>query len=367
VETLHRAVKRLPLVARPRPACLALDVRVREVVDLAQGAARATEPNPLPMATAAHNQAALIASDCGMPELARSLCWRQFRVHGCSRPLNGRAARFALQPLVNLARLQLRSGDGVAANRLLDTLYEAVRSGGDAMIEGHPLSFRGFTSSVEAHHTVCRWLWTVLLADGTRALAVAGEWEQALAFVQRHRGIGMRLLDGRQVAIVARILGGEPAAALALLERTVTPTLWERCVAAILNMVRLEHYAQPAVDAARSMAAHYLALPHVAELLAFQVRLGLAVIDLAGGLDCAGARQVTTRVVAQAMAAADGYAARDLLSHAVLRAQLAEHDERALAVIVQSAGLGCGTMPTGLLADLLSAAAISEDVIAHSR
>jgi len=77
------------------------------------------------------------------------------------------------------------------------------------------VSFRHFTATDDDHQEVCRWLWSVLLGDGTRALAGACRWKQALVHVEQHRGIGQRLLDGRQVAILAHCLGGDVTTALA--------------------------------------------------------------------------------------------------------------------------------------------------------
>jgi hypothetical protein len=213
-----RIAQRFPLVARARPACPPLDERIGEVGELARAAAGQTGTDRLPMAATAHNKAALIASDCGLPDLARALCWQQFDLYQCARPLTGQAARFALEPVVNLARLLIRGSDGEAAHQLLDTLYQAVRFRTDAVIDGQQVSFRDLTGSNDDHHDLCQWLWTVLLADGTRALASAGRWDQALTHVEQRGGIGQRLLDGRQVTILARCFAGDPASALALVE-----------------------------------------------------------------------------------------------------------------------------------------------------
>jgi|ERR1022692_3438921 hypothetical protein len=51
---------------RTRPACRALDVRVAQVSDLAHAAAQRTSDSVL-RAAEAHNLAALIVSDCGLP------------------------------------------------------------------------------------------------------------------------------------------------------------------------------------------------------------------------------------------------------------------------------------------------------------
>jgi hypothetical protein len=364
-EAPARIARRFPLVARARPACKALQARVREVGDLARAAAAATGADPLPMAASAHNMAALIASDSGMPELARSLCWRQHHVYSRCRPLNAQAARFACEPLVNLARLMIRGDDGEGAYRLLDALYQAVTSRVTAAIDGTSLSLGDLTDSVESHQTVCRWLWTVLLADGVRALAAAGQWERALTHAERLGGVGLRLLDGRQVAIIERCLAGDCASAAASLQVSATPTSWERCVAACLNVLYLMCGARPAGSAIADMVEQYLELRLTGEFTAFCGRLGLAVMDLAGGVEQPQAERAARHLVSQAMAAGDGYLARDVLAHACCRALLAGSEEQRLSVTVQSAGLGRGSMPEELQADLLAAAEMSESVVAR--
>lgn len=59
--------QRFPLVARFRPACLPLPQRIRALVDLADTAVRKADQG---LASAVYNQAALIASDPGLPDLA---------------------------------------------------------------------------------------------------------------------------------------------------------------------------------------------------------------------------------------------------------------------------------------------------------
>ncbi|MCZ0981837.1 hypothetical protein O1L60_30985 [Streptomyces diastatochromogenes] len=63
---------RFPLVARPRPACPPLAERLREINELA---ATAERDGDLVQAAVTQNKAALIASDCGLADLARTLCW----------------------------------------------------------------------------------------------------------------------------------------------------------------------------------------------------------------------------------------------------------------------------------------------------
>lgn len=96
-----------PLVPRPRPPCGELRQRVAEVRALARLSSNGR--TGLATAAEAHNKAALIASDCGLSDLARRLCWRQFDVFQAAAPLSATAAKFALQPIVNLGRLLTRA------------------------------------------------------------------------------------------------------------------------------------------------------------------------------------------------------------------------------------------------------------------
>ncbi len=118
--------RRFPLVPRGRPACHRLDVRVRQVTDLV-GTALQCPAETAKIACEAHNLAALIASDCGLPDLARSLCWKQFEIFHDSRPFHAETAKLALQPLINLGRLLVREGTNTAAYHLIETLFTAVR------------------------------------------------------------------------------------------------------------------------------------------------------------------------------------------------------------------------------------------------
>ncbi|MEE2044785.1 hypothetical protein Q7689_15620, partial [Nocardiopsis tropica] len=71
------------------------------------------------------NKAALLASDIGAPELAAALCWQQYATFRHAAPLTVAAAILAVQPLVNLGRLAIRTGDPAAAYTLLASLLAA--------------------------------------------------------------------------------------------------------------------------------------------------------------------------------------------------------------------------------------------------
>ncbi|EKX61085.1 hypothetical protein STRIP9103_03985 [Streptomyces ipomoeae 91-03] len=61
-------------------------------------------------ASAVYNQAALIASDLGLPDLAREMCHQHAAAYLHACPLPGMSAIRGLEPVVNLARLQIRAG-----------------------------------------------------------------------------------------------------------------------------------------------------------------------------------------------------------------------------------------------------------------
>jgi hypothetical protein len=121
------AARQFPLVPRPRTACRPLAERIDRVARLAGQAGRGAS-DALLHAAEAFNLAALIASDCAMPDLARDLCWHQFDVFATAGPCSETTAKLALQPLVNLARLHIRDGDGDAGYQLLESLYDGTRA-----------------------------------------------------------------------------------------------------------------------------------------------------------------------------------------------------------------------------------------------
>ncbi|MFC0861664.1 hypothetical protein ACFHYQ_05060 [Sphaerimonospora cavernae] len=364
VADLHQIARRFPLVGRPRPACPSLEERIGEISRIAHESTRADDP--LPVAGHALNKAALIASDCGLPDLARELCWRHIDLYRNAAPLTVREAGYMLEPVVNLARLLIRSGDGNAAWELLGALHQAVRTNTDADIEGKPLPLSDLTGSLDEHRELCRWMWGVFLSEGTRALLSQGRWQEALAHVEQHKGIGQHLMDGRQVQIVARCLAGDPDSAFTTLKDSTATEPWEKPVAACLTVLCLGFAARPTNSAVANMMDAYLSLGSASEFVVFRTRLGLTVIDLASGTAHRNAERAATRAVSEAVAAGDGYVARDILAHDLCRAVLTDAEERALTSAVRSSGLDQGTIPEHLLADLLPAVETSEAVAARS-
>jgi hypothetical protein len=97
---------------------------------------------------------------------------------------------------VNLARLHIRAGDGDAGYQLIERLFDAVNRRTDTVIDGIFVPVADLIASDHDHHELRTWLWTVDLADGTRALTSAGRWADAEEHLRRRNGIGNRMLDG---------------------------------------------------------------------------------------------------------------------------------------------------------------------------
>ncbi|QQC92771.1 hypothetical protein [Streptomyces alfalfae] len=356
---VSQIAKRFPLVARPRPACPPLADRVREITDLAAAAER---DDNVTSATVALNKAALIASDCGMPDLACALCWRHAEAVLRAQPLGAQEARHALEPLVNLARLRIRDGDGPGAYDLLDSLNRAVQSQNEAVIDGRTISFRHLTMSPADHQEVCQWLWTVLLGDGTRALVAAGEWDRARAHSKQHRGIGQRLFDGRQVEVLVRCLGEQPNDAVQFLHESTLVQPWEHSVAATLTVLCHRAADDQPVEPIDKMVQRYLALDSAPELAVFRSRVGLVVLDLSPEVRQAEALH---RLTWEATTHPDGYIARDVLAHPMCREGLSQDERRTLSAAVASAGLGRGNIPGSLAQAMRDASTVAADVWQH--
>ncbi len=189
----------------------------------------------------------------------------------------------------------------------------------------------------------------MLLSDGTRALTQAGRWDHALQHVDKHHGIGYRLLDGRQIAIIAHHAAGDHQSATRLLAETSTPTPWEQTVAASLTVLTGNPDPTAMVDS-------FLALDQTAPgHVVFRVRLGLTVLDLA---DTRSAPRLAHTIETDVLRSADAYAARDAHIHPTYAALSAP--EKAFTELLDASGLGAGTIPALLLNQLTTATATAE-------
>jgi hypothetical protein len=189
---LCTALRWLPLVGWARPACPPLPARIAEITQIIRDA---REPGADAAAGAAHalNKAALLASDCGIPALARDLC----RLHitgyaAAGRPLTVPLAWQVLGSAINLARLAMRTREPAKALHLLDAINTAVAAGTDLIIDCCEVPMAGLAGSSEEHRRLRQSVWMHYLANSIRAHAQVGRWDQAARFAQDHNGVGGR-------------------------------------------------------------------------------------------------------------------------------------------------------------------------------
>ncbi|MGW5557051.1 hypothetical protein ACWER9_07500 [Micromonospora sp. NPDC003944] len=347
---------RFPLVPRKRPPAKPLDVRVSRLAALAETAHREHDPDTASMV---FNGAALVASDCGDAELARTWCQQHANLYLSKAPLNGHTARFALEPVINLARLRIRDGDGDGAHRLLTDLHTAIVSGRHAVIDDLEIHPQQLTADPGEIQQIINWLRGILLSDGTRALTLSGRWADALAHVQHYDGIDPTLLDGRQVTIVAHLMQGDGEEAADLLSRT---KIEQPCEQTVHDLLQSWHATTirgtPTTDYA-SLIARASAPAASRGLPVFRVRLSLTALDLSAGVPSYIADDLIKRLAAHVIHNEDANAARELLNHPAVGP---EH-QGSLGLLVESSGLGLGILPDAALEPLSLALAVAGNVI----
>lgn len=327
--------RRFPLIARPRPACTPLPQRIADLHTLAD---KATSTGDLATATAVFNLAALIASDCAAHDLARHWCHRLANAT-LSRP---HPDRNALEPVVNIARLRIRADDGTTAWNILESLYRAVTDRTAVTIDGITINTADLTPTGDAHQELRQWVWTVLLGTGAHALASADRWDEARQRLEHHHGIGQRMFDGRQIAVISHTLAGRHTKADQLLRTTTPGEPWENAVTRCLTLL-CTHTGR-----ADTSQFHRGLEPEQGQLV-FWTRLQLSLID-AAGIDQPEAAAVATDLLHHAHR--DGYAARDVLAHLGCRKLATAEQVRSLKQVVRACGLDRGRVPTESLAQL---------------
>ncbi|MFF3976612.1 hypothetical protein [Streptomyces sp. NPDC001828] len=348
---------RIPLVRRTKAPALPLEERINHITGLTVAPAGASHHDLVARACGVLNYAALITSDIGLANEAEALCWRQHQVFADAGRLSGQIAIMSLMPLVNLSRLQTRAGEGERAYSLLQTLSDAARHRAKADIDGCTVDLSALTDADEDHRTVCQELYVSVLVDGARALACNGRWTEAADAMARHRGIGNRLLDGRQIKIMALMEQDLDQQARDLIDTTQPTEPWESVVAGLLR-AHCHPGAAPVsdLDQAQRAVASFLAAPGPAPYAVFQTRTGLAALDLdAGG--------PPTSALASALAEAarlDAYAAREVLGHPVAVAALGDRATDELKTVVTAAGLGSGVLSIDHRESLTGAVAQAE-------
>ena len=358
--TLVAASRRFPLLSRPRPACPSLVERVQEIAQIAQGT-RADETDVLMEATHALNKAALLVSDSGLASFARDLCWQQINIFRDAGPaLSVSEVGYMLAPVLNLARLSIRSGGGNEAIDLLENMLQAVKHRSDLEIDGHTLPITKMAGTREEHRKLYEWAWKVCIADGVRALVVQARWDEAVRHAERHRGIGLHLMEGRQAAIVADCLNGCADTATRLFEASILTEKWELQVATCLNVMCSYAAGKPVSAEVAAMVGAFQDQQSTPGYAPYYARLGLSVATLAAGLYPEEANRALSRAASEALKSADGYASREIAGFKSAVIHLEVQDRKALNDQVSSSGLGAGRLPGALFDSLVVSVDIAE-------
>ncbi|WP_340375691.1 hypothetical protein U5640_11470 [Streptomyces sp. SS7] len=352
---LQRFARRLPLVSRRHLVYPSFATRVEEVHTCAE---KSAQDGPLldriNLACATWNLSALIASDCGMTDLATDLCLRQLRLFQAAWPVTGDTAIAALQPIVNLVRLTARAGDPHAAYQQLMSVHRAAHDGGTVTVHGHPIDLTGFTTHATLNH-IQPWLNALLLEDGTRFLVATGQWAEAAAHATTYDTAPDRLHDGRQARVIASLHSDTPDTANSLIETATTTEPGEKAVAHLLRRYAdyLTGCATSEGFTAVAHAVHSALAPAPPHLRMFRVRLVLAAIDLASQGCEAEVHALHNTIVIDTVQAGDAYAARAILHHPFPPA--GERSRHELEEIVRDGGLGRGALPESAQSTLMRA------------
>jgi hypothetical protein len=351
---------RIPLVRRRKVPVSPLDGRIAHLTGLTVAPAGASHHDLVARASGVLNYAALIASDVGMPDLAAELCWRQHWVFADAGHLSGDIAVMALMPLINISRLLTREGDGEGAYDVLTRLYRAAQKRDTADIRGHTVDLSALIGTQAQHRKICEELWVTVLVDGARALARIGRWTEAADAMTTYRGIGNRLLDGRQIMIMSLMERGLDEQARATIESTAPTEPWENTVAALLYI-----YCRPAssptpqaeLDCALQGGLALLAQPDPATA-AFQTRLGLTALEL--DRDSTSPQTALIRTAILDVASHDAYATRDVLNHPTMGRHLNSEQRRRLHSVITASGLDARGLPQTHMHSLTEAVAKAE-------
>ncbi|GAA3436949.1 thiopeptide-type bacteriocin biosynthesis protein [Kutzneria kofuensis] len=362
----ERFLARFPLVPQRRFRCPDLETNVRNVRECANSCREpVTAEERINRACTVWNLSALIAADCGLPDLAVDLCHQQFQIFRAASPISGVAAIPSLQPLVNLARLTRRAGDPEGAYRELEAINRAVRGGGKVMIHGEPIDFNGLITDCPS--TVDRWLRDVMRDDGTRALAAAGQWANAATHAEKYDEADTQLREARQTRIIAHLTSGQTGTALDMIDNTLASEDWEHAVASCLRgYVLLQNQSlgpTEVIDLLNTVRRACEATDRPTTL--FRARLRLAAVDLAlaAGFQ---ARVLCTELVEDAERSADAFVAREVLTHAECRAWAMPVQQTGLHALVEQAGLGAGHIPWPVLAELMASIEIAKSVLTET-
>lgn len=347
---------RFPLMNRHRPLGLPLSERVEALTEPLVGADGAGHHELVASASTVINLASLIASDVGRHDLAWDMCWKHYGCYASAARLDDPAtAVMAVQPLLNIARLMTRGGDGLRAYEVLEQLYEAARARSVVEVCGRTVDVSAIIRNPEGHRKIAAELWAAVLCDGIRSLARAGRWAEAARSAARHKGVGQRLWDGRQATILALLESGQHNKAARMVETSEVGDTPETAVASILRAfcVLETGFADAAladIAVAEALVIIELDEPPTAFFRTQLALTALAVADASGPKPSAAAR---LREAVITTAHADAYVARAVVA-------ALEDTTGSLQSVVDNGGLGQGPADQGLLDHLADSVAVAE-------
>ena len=258
--------------------------------------------------------------------------------------------------MVNIARLHIRDRHGEQAHTILRTLHHAATHPGAVVIDGVPIDLDQLATP-DAAAEVARFTWTTLLADGTRALTSSGRWAEATAYAEQHHGIGERLFDGRQAAILAQLDACQPDQALSLLDDMCIEEPWEHAVAACLRSACLTSTGRLESLNLDDVVKLVTALDPAPALVVFRMRVSLLLLQ-----------HTKTRpgqlmgIVDSLASQADGYAARDLVAADGVLVTLTDANRRALSAVLDASATQAA-LPLGSVEQIMDTAHTVEQAL----
>ncbi|WP_219501827.1 hypothetical protein [Nonomuraea ceibae] len=268
-----------------------------------------------------------------------------------------------LEPALNLACLQIRADAGQHALRLLDAMYQATVNSTDLMIEDRRLPLANLTGTLQQHHKLREWVWLQYLADGIRALVLAGRWDEAVTHARAHNGIGVHLMEGRQVEIITHLLHGDLQAAQAALKGCTLTEPWEHLVGSCLSVMCMDKTNALLSRSVADMVERFFGSALLPGYAVFRTRLGLTVATLASSTDAKAAYRVHSQVIEEVIDCGDGYAVRDLLTGDHLLSDIHQHP---LTRLMAASGLMAGKLPEPLLNTLACSTRLATEALTEA-
>ncbi|MFE2869881.1 thiopeptide-type bacteriocin biosynthesis protein [Embleya sp. NPDC059259] len=336
------ASRHFPLLPPTRPRCPPLPERMQTVRDHAHAATASDHPDErVDRACSAWNLAALIAADGGLPGLAADLSHQQFELLCTAWPLPPRIAIAALQPLINLARLHGRGNRPEVMYRLLTDIEHGLDHDDAPPIHDTTITLDGLTAPHDIEQ-VRSWYRTVLLRDGTRALAATAEWTRAAAHAALHDPLPERLQAARQTRIIALATAGNHTDALAVLDNT-DPADHDAPIAVALRTIVNAAAGRPHHDGLTELIARLSDTTagtgdESGEATLHHVRLAHIADDLGAGPNRMA--PLWAHLVRRILETSEAYAAQEALTARTCQATLTPTHATALDNLVSHAGIG---------------------------